>query len=1491
MSSRCGAGEIELMVPTDIADRQCGIDPFQAEELPTRSGEATSEVVLQGEKVTRPVILSGIASALDVEPSDVEIVNVCATNTDINAPPTPPTDGQCEDGATLSLGMKQKASMRMQSVYPGWVQRQPRCLKVTDVDRPLDSCTSTGRIWSAAKCIQLRSGNTQISDENSCTTSGATWNDGECLATIYATEDSCCEEQSCAARLRSWEQATCNCPESESCTEQDGTPTNQAECETYQRSDSIRAVLPADEGAAERCVELYYKNPTNQCSEPTDGCNGQDQQTPTSESCCGSDEYTFIESLSSYLKRSLKETMGMGDSSQQACISVDIEGPPSGSSGRRQLQEALTEVPGQQFAVELHLTKRLLDHADSDITEVTDNTFSERLSTTFGTIAAQQAGICSIANLLDKDSCDANADATWTAYTAPVTGDDFSVENFETSVDFSVTKTVDVESSDVATEALLSETLTQAASITAGFANENRVCADNTMWYSEDVDQEAECVGTSDGSCDDGNCDCALNADRTDCQILEGDCLYIPAHGQQSDSDNAPVRPSRRSCSDYIDFGPQEMRCGLNDESFQCLSNTGQPELCIGWAQVGDVNRNCESGNDEHLRCSSTTEGKVSVRTNDGFGCYLADCTGTDDDSDSTITGTGAECEAKGGDVGTASSLSGWTYRDAAPKVLCSADPIARRECPRTCGTCETEFAAATAVSATYAPAMVDVVTSDHDITFPLIFYASRCWSRSPQEECPDGHDCTGFTHLGVTQGQCTGTGKHWLTDSELEIAVRDDVQRSFGNSIISRQEAIERFEVSIATTDSAEMTTAVDSAEIVVVDFKIKATANARSSSVADLYQDFRDCARDYTSCSGASLYGTHNRRGQYSGATMVTRYMIWTVCNDANKCSNDPDWRSDANNVGCENILSCDETGSSGLSVEKQLASAACPERCETCAEQTYESRAPSQYQDRICEPLTQCAPTGGVVVRPHTASSDRQCGCESNYFENFEASSAFQACEPISSCAVGTYEYAPATRTSDTNCKIITQCVTNTISIPATATADQQCSCRANYYSVHHACAAVRLSGSDEDESNCRAAGSEEDSPCIYRATDTPPSCFAGYELIVESVDQRTVTTREDLPAGASAYLQGPQRNPMRVAWSGSDELDVHVEEVQGERVIVLSQTVATLITQGNTLTLTYIPRENGPMNPPRCVRQRDACQPNEYELVSPTAVTQRQCKKITTCHEGCRALGDDPEAATAATTDTPMKQCGTRCEHREHETCTSNDRELLNTYGFTHITGSVCTGDCADRDPDADGEDADDDPENDLTCQVDDATNTEYKCKCEPTVLSWGGTSAECARLDGIFRDVGYEDGDGHTIEGGMVWVRSLVLQGPTRTSEGDATDDRRCICDAGAETFASAEWQDPEAHFSPMCHPWTECNPDPTVQFEAQTPSAARDRDCQQTRVCVEDADMTETQAPTATSDRVCQCRDGFFVDDDECTEASVCTENQWMQREPTSDSD
>ena len=245
---------------------------------------------------------------------------------------------------------------------------------------------------------------------------------------------------------------------------------------------------------------------------------------------------------------------------------------------------------------------------------------------------------------------------------------------------------------------------------------------------------------------------------------------------------------------------------------------------------------------------------------------------------------------------------------------------------------------------------------------------------------------------------------------------------------------------------------------------------------------------------------------------------------------------------------------------------------------------------------------------------------------------------------------------------------------------------------------------------------------------------------------------------------------------------------------------------------------------------------------------TASTDRQCD----CREGFFGSGTDCVA---------WRTCGTNAE----QSVAGNS---------THDRACECSdGSWAD-----DGG-ADSDCTTWTVCSNDD----------HKEVLSTGTTSTDvvCQCSDGYFLDAATDTCRAWQVCGEQQWESQAPSEALDRgcsdwtvcdtdtqwiIQEGSSTRDTSCSdllsCDATTEYQVAAA----TAFADRTCEPLTVCNY--TTQFDVIEAAVDRDRVCQDLTVCSDNG--VETNAPTTSSDRTCECAGEYWGDGETCTPWTVC---------------
>ena len=218
------------------------------------------------------------------------------------------------------------------------------------------------------------------------------------------------------------------------------------------------------------------------------------------------------------------------------------------------------------------------------------------------------------------------------------------------------------------------------------------------------------------------------------------------------------------------------------------------------------------------------------------------------------------------------------------------------------------------------------------------------------------------------------------------------------------------------------------------------------------------------------------------------------------------------------------------------------ACTAECDASA--FYQSRACDVFDDRACEPLTEClssefetaAPTSTTdrvcdqctacgstffIASACTASADTQCSfcsstcasgsyqitacsttadiecvpwtvCSDTQFERFEPSSSTdRGCPALTECAAGEYESIPPTSTSDRSCTPLRECRDlEEETVAPTDTTDRECACLSGYRASVDGSSCLDIDECVEGTSSCTQL-------CSNLIGSFQCSCSPGYE----------------------------------------------------------------------------------------------------------------------------------------------------------------------------------------------------------------------------------------------------------------------------------------------------------------------------------------------------------------------------------------------------------
>jgi hypothetical protein len=857
----------------------------------------------------------------------------------------------------------------------------------------------------------------------------------------------------------------------------------------------------------------------------------------------------------------------------------------------------------------------------------------------------------------------------------------------------------------------------------------------------------------------------------------------------------------------------------------------------------------------------------------------------------------------------------------------------AQRECLVTCGqTCSPldiqDVQPKQGVTGPVAPTVNFV---DRKTTFEMVLFATRCQTEAgdvvlgdaatTESKCvPPGSTNKWLAReAGMVADKFTEALTQQLVEGVLSAGVWDEtvdgVTKPCSSALL-----LERFSISEVTEPSdATYRQAAAAGELTVVDVSllpfVKTAANdfgcgsvktiydrvfvattdvKRAGQYVGLFDPVSFCfsfslqsdQRVPLLCSGLAkvpllrvLCQAPDVRVQPAG-TDLTRHLVWTVCNptDPDLCQNDATILfSDVPTDGCAAlpVAECGTAlgtrcGAGGVSTCGQVASAACPQKCGTCGSQEYQSRTPTRSQDRICSSLTQCPVKDGyTLLAAHTETTDRSCGCSDGYFST-EFVAGRMKCEKWRECTAGThYQSAAPTATTNRVCNEITACGANSeVEVVATLTADQICQCKDQFYNVNTACRSASISDTTTAKANCEAMGAcEYTAPGAGAATCLPP---AGKP---QCLSYSPVCTADQYQSVQPDRTQDRQCKALTVCYEGclkitnaagakptyavSAVADAH--DGDGRKCGTYCESAATDVAAGHT--------------------QLEDCRVNYADLAA-TLNQATSHTKSSACVDACAEDATDGGALKCTTAGGKRGVCG--CQARimtwgaaDQAACdahgsklTWKDSALDATKGATGFvyTRATIVGEVESKTFVH---------ESGATMVTEKILVRDRSCGCT--------TRAEAPTTSGYTL---YAPG-AETFGTGTSQVKPsycIVRGGATcvlRPADGDAPEYCERTAGAPAPTDGAPAARCDYVPASPAswtpCKPWTACRT-ATDEWIKQQPTAATDRQCADVKPC--DVTTMRSIAPaTATSNTVCECNAGTYLDETTFTCATLedCT--------------
>ncbi|EGD78208.1 hypothetical protein, variant [Salpingoeca rosetta] len=262
--------------------------------------------------------------------------------------------------------------------------------------------------------------------------------------------------------------------------------------------------------------------------------------------------------------------------------------------------------------------------------------------------------------------------------------------------------------------------------------------------------------------------------------------------------------------------------------------------------------------------------------------------------------------------------------------------------------------------------------------------------------------------------------------------------------------------------------------------------------------------------------------------------------------------------------------------------------------------------------------------------------------------------------------------------------------------------------------------------------------------------------------------------------------------------------------------------------------------------------------EYQVVAPTASSDRQCAVLSTCSPSQYEV-----TAATATSDRECQDvsvCDRRTEFEQQPPTTTSDRECATiticeaaTQYETKAPTSTTDRECTTLTPCVRGEEYQSvgpTATSDRECTPITHCHVLGKYQTIPATFS---TDAVCANLSRCDATTQYELGAPTATSDRVCDDLASCNIDQYETAAPTATSDRTCanvtVCDAATEYETAA----PTATSDRTCANVNTCS---IEQYETAAPTATSDRTCANVTAC-DAATQYETAAPTATSDRTC----------------------------------
>jgi hypothetical protein len=282
--------------------------------------------------------------------------------------------------------------------------------------------------------------------------------------------------------------------------------------------------------------------------------------------------------------------------------------------------------------------------------------------------------------------------------------------------------------------------------------------------------------------------------------------------------------------------------------------------------------------------------------------------------------------------------------------------------------------------------------------------------------------------------------------------------------------------------------------------------------------------------------------------------------------------------------------------------------------CADDEFESGAPTETEDRECQALTRCV-EGQYVSKQATEKTDRACrSCKDG---EFSAAVNADACAPFSQCVEGEIEKDAPTKSRDRVCG---ECEGDTFVFegsckPYTVCESDEYEATPPAKSTDRSCANLTVCAQDEYE--VVAATENSDRVCARITT-----CVAGQYVDVEA----SKTRDRDCASCLSGTFSSVSNADACVAWTECVLGELESVKPSAERDRVCSGCPdGSYEFEGHCVNLTVCGEEQYESSPPTADSDRSCgtltvCRSGEYESVPSTSVSDRECQPWRSCVAG-------------------------------------------------------------------------------------------------------------------------------------------------------------------------------------------------------------------------------------------------------------------------------